>query len=315
MKKFLRQVITFLVCILVISLAVQVLVDMRTAHKNIGMNDTLDMLQGQENDLVFLGSSRCFAHFDPRLFENALHLKAVNLGTNGHSELSMHTLRLLNYLAKNKAPRCAILSFDALVQPGSIDHNTIMIGKDEFSRYAFFPSAANEPIVRYFNFTPAERYVPLYALLKYKRFPDCLTLPYARKYSEDRYLRHDENWDTLAHPANAKVAFRDAFDTSASGLTRTEAALRSLDSLCNQHNIRLICVQTPVYKALYNDRYFLFPRLICSHLDLPFFDAAYRSICDSTDNFYDAGHMNTRGVRKMTERLLLNDTLRQLLDH
>jgi hypothetical protein len=312
MKKFIRQVVIFSLAIFLMLLLGQFLVDLRTRHKNIGMNDNLDVIRGQENELIFLGSSRCYMHFDPALFEETLHVTAVNLGMLGHSGLSMHKLRLLNYLAKNKTPRFAILSFDALVRPGSVENNTDMYNKDEFARYAFFPSAVNEPIVRCFKFDLLERYVPLYALLKYKRFPDCLTLPYARQYSINRYFKRDEKWDTLAHPADPKQAYENAFDTSASGLIRIELALKSLDSLCDQHNIRLICVQTPVYKAIYNDRFFCLTRLICSHLDLPFFDANYRQISDSADNFYDAGHMNTRGVRKMTSLLLSEAGFRQL---
>ena len=275
--------------------------------------DTLDMPSEPGTDLVFLGSSRCYAHFDPLLFERQLPVKAVNIGVDGHSELTMQMLRLMNYLAKNKAPRSAILSFDPLVSAGSVDDNPNMVNKNEFARYAFWPTAANEPIVRYFKFDWTEKYVPLYAFLRYKLFPDCITLPNDKEWRTKRYNRHDENWDTLSHPAGDTSIMRAFFDTSAANMSRIETNLRSIDSLCKQHNTRLICVQTPVYRSIYRESYFARTGQICSRLNISFFDLSSGPIKEDISNFYNSDHLNTKGISQMTAELFSRPAFRQLL--
>jgi hypothetical protein len=316
MKKFIYKLITFVSTVLAIAWLIQILVDIRIKHKVLYGFDNLDVTERQANDLVFLGSSRCYSHFDPSLFLKGLQLKAVNLGIDGHSELTMHRLRLQNYLARNKPPRFVILNFDPLIAAGSMEDNRNVYNKDRFARYCFFPSTVNEPIIQYFHFNVIEKYIPLYAILRYRKFFLCLTLPYDKQWRMEGYNKHDENWDTVAEPLTKWEAFpREYFDTSIVSLNGIKEQLKELDILCRQHQIRLICVQTPIYKSVYRQSNFAYPKEICSQLDIPFFDLNSEQINNDINNFYNADHLNTKGVTKMTAELLSRPGFIQLMKH
>jgi hypothetical protein len=282
---------------------VQSLVNIRIKNKTVNGHDNLNTIKNKDNDLVFLGSSRCFAHFDPALFGKLLRLKAVNIGVDGHSELPIHILRLSNYLAKNKSPRFAILNLDPFVSVGSFDSNANPVHKNAFARYAYFSSSADEPIVRYFHFNFAERHMPLYALLKYKQFFDCLTLSNVDNSAIYGYERHEEVLDTVANPIHPEKAISYYFDTSNAEIHALSNRIDSLKSLCIANNIFLICVQTPVYKDIYIKKYFDVAKGICRNLEIPFFDLNNDSIDGNLKNFYNVNHMNVTGVRCMTEAL------------
>jgi hypothetical protein len=310
-KPFLRNIAIFLIIVLLLSSVVQVLIGIRIKNKIASGHDNLDFQTGQYNDLIFLGSSRCFAHFDPALFDQALQLRSVNLGVDGHSELTMHILRLQNYLEKHKAPGAAILNIDPFIGAGSMDANMNFVDKYNFARYAFLPSAANKRIVEYFGFNFAEKYIPLYALLRYRIFFDCLTLPYDKDWRATGYNKHEQQWDGIyAGPGPIESHF---FDTAALTIETIQQQLGVIDSICIRHHIRLICVQTPVYKDAYKKDYFSYAGKMCSDLHIPFFDLNDKSIDDSLDNFYNINHMNVKGVAKMTAKLLSDPAFAALI--
>ncbi|HEY4832637.1 MAG TPA: hypothetical protein VIH61_08785 [Waddliaceae bacterium] len=312
MKKFIKEITVYILVLLLISIIGQVIVDSRIKDRTVRGHDNIDVVKDQDNGLVFLGSSRCWVHFDPLLFEKGLGMKAVNLGVDGHSELSMPIIRLKDYLEKNKAPKEVILNFDPFVQAGSFDKNTNFVHKNDFARYAYNCPKDDELFANYFRFDFFERHIPLYALLKYKLFFDCLTLKNVSAWAKYGYEKHDESWDTVSNPVKTDH-IKDYFDTTASALDELKGRLDSLNTLCKQNNIKLICVQTPVYKAIYVKRYFSLTGQICDDLKIPFFDLNRDSIDDNIDLFYNSNHLNTAGVRAMTSNLLSDPDFLQIV--
>jgi hypothetical protein len=314
---FLKKLAGFGIILLLVASVLQILIGLRIRNRSVTGHDNLDLANGGDNELVFLGSSRCYTQFDPSLFEKALRIHAANLGVEGHSELPIHFLRLENYLAKNAPPKIAVLNFDPLIfAAGSFDSNGNFVGKDHFARYAFWPSAVNAPIVKYFGFNWFERNVPLYAILRYQLFLDCITLPYDKGWKTHRYNYIDAEWDTLNQPVarQAEGIRRFFFDTGAASTGRIAAQLASLDSLCRAHGIRLVCVQTPIYKAAYDPVRFSYPEKICSALHIPFFDLNNPALDDDVHNFYNIDHLNITGVARMTTALLSFPSFLHLFD-
>ena len=303
MRKFIKQISVYLLIVILISTIGQILVGIRIKGRTVRGHDNIDIVKNEDNDLVFLGSSRCWAHFDPALFEKGLGIKAINIGVDGHSELTMHIIRLKDYLLKNKAPKWAILSFDPFISAGSFDRNTNFVHKNDFARYAFDCPADDTLFANYFRFNFAERHIPIYALLKYKLFFDCLTLNNVSTWAKYGYERHDEHWDTLSNPIQTGH-INEYFDTSAAGMDQIKTQLDSLNELCKQNNIKLICVQTPVYKVVYVKRRFYLTGQLCRDLDIPFFDLNNDAIDGNIDYFYNSNHMNTMGVEAITGDLL-----------
>lgn len=306
MKIFLKKIVLFLVFIFIVCCVLQLWFCARIRNKTLTGLDNLD-LSGQQNDLLFMGNSRCFDHFDPVLFERALHLKAANLGVDGHSDLALVQLRLRQYLIKNKAPKYIILSVDPFLRAGSLDNNFNFLYKEAFARYAFLNSPVNESIMNYFKFRKIERYIPLYALLRYQMLPQCLSLSNNRTFSLNRYGRHDEPWDTSLLTNNPHGMIIQYFDTTSHEAKEAKDALYDLNGFCRRANIQLIAIQTPVYQSVYQKVTFDYTKRFCADGGIPFFDLNTPVIGNNMGYFWNLVHLNTKGVHRMTQ-VLLADT-------
>jgi len=305
MSLFIKRTLLFFLAVIVLITILQAIISIRISGKTVNGHDNLYLTSNINADLVFLGSSRCWAHFDPAFFDSTYHLKSVNIGVDGHSEISMAIVRLKDYLSRNKPPQKAILSFDPFIN-GALTVNTNFVHKDDFARYAFFPSKKDRLMVDYFQFNFYERYVPLYAMFKYKRIKDALLLNNRDNWVTYGYGNHIEKRDTLLQPVDD--LFKKDHYTSLSRSAETSRALSNLKQLCDQYKIKLICVQTPVYKAIYDEQLFSETGRICSGLNIPFIDANKEDIRNDIFLFYNSNHLNRSGVEKFNE-FLKNDSL------
>lgn len=302
MKKFLRNSAMFLFFTLLIVVLIQAIISLRIKGKAITGYDTWDVTSNINADLVLLGSSRCWAHFDPHFFENTYNLKTINIGMNGHSELPASILRLKNYLNKNKAPKFAILSFDPATVPGSFKNNNNFINKNNYARFAFLPTKENIDLIDYFKFNNYERYVPLYALFKYQLFTDAVTLKNTSIFSKGFELNY-EHWDTLKYPISGAMKKHFVKDNQIPMLLKQ---LSMLKTLCQKNNIQLLCIQTPAYKSCYDSVAFQKSAKICKHLGIPFIEANTFEIRSNIRNFYNETHLNKTGITQMN-KLLKNE--------
>jgi hypothetical protein len=311
MKRFIKKIILFaFICLAPLTL-VQVIVSYRIRDRILYGSDNLDQTSNINADLVFLGSSRCCSHFDPAFFDTNFHLKSANIGVDGHSELAMAIIRFKNYLSKNKAPKFVIINFDPLCDAGSFTNTTNLFEKPWYARYAFMPGKNNLPFVNYFKFDAVEKYVPLYALCKYKILKDCFTITEPTAQAKFGYNRHDEPWDTIDNPISS--IGKKSFINSSSEKS-TASMLDSLNRLCLENHSKLLCIQTPMYKAVWDSAAFVQTRKICSDLNIPYIDANASAIGNDIENFYNVFHMNTNGVRKMNTILAADSTLTSFLD-
>ena len=310
MRLFLKKLSVFAIFIVFLISFLQVWLSIRISGKTIRGHDNLEQTAGINADLVFLGSSRCWQQFDPSFFDSAFRLRSVNIGVDGHTEIAMAIVRLNDYLARNKAPRFAILSFDPFSSGGNPENNLNFVHKNDFARYAFLPSEKNLGIVDYFKFNYCERYIPLYALFRYQLLSDCIFRNNIDNYTIYGYERHEEAWDTVAKPITA-VMNKNYFRVSQ--INEISNSLNDLNILCQAKGIKLICIQTPVYRVIQDDSLFLKTKLICSEIKIPFIDANYKSIRDQINFFCNSNHLNTRGVAAMNSFLRRDTMLNRIL--
>ena len=300
--KFLKNTCYYSIFLILCLTIVQLLISYRIKGKLVSGNDNWDTTANINADLVLLGSSRCWVHFDPTFFEEEFNLKTVNLGMSGHSKLSAIQLRLENYLAKNKAPKFVIVSFDPFTKPQNNLPNKSLIDKNKYSRFAFMPTKENEALVNYFGFNSEEKYVPLYAIFKYKLLGDCITLNKSNLYPKG-FEMNDEVWDTTKSPVNdemKKYFFKE------NEIQILKKQLNDFNLFCKKKNIKLICIQTPVYKVLYNEKNFEQSISICRNNNIKIIDANYEKIRNNSDYFYNTNHLNKNGVIEMN-KLLKNE--------
>jgi len=304
MKPFLIRLSFFGLFILALASLLQLAVQYRTMTLFVHRKGILEETAGVNADLVLFGSSRCWMQLDPRFFDSCFHLKTANLGVNGHPELSMAIVRLKQYLLNNRAPRYAILSIDPYSIAGSETGNTNFTLKDKFAAYCFLPEKQNMPIVDYFQFNWQERYIPLYAAFKYGLTQHFFSKRNLAPHLQLGYEVYSEEWDTIANP----VTHRKPTATEKEKMQLT-AALKDLRDLCAANNIRLLCLQTPIHCSFYDSAAFSGTSRLCGGLGLPFVDAAADSVIDNIHLFYNANHLNRKGMAIMNDALCRNKVL------
>jgi hypothetical protein len=312
MKNFSKNIISFSLFVIILISLIQSLISLKMKGKIIMGHDNLEQASNINADLVFIGSSRCWVHFDPKFFDTTFKLKSVNIGVDGHSEISMAIVRLRDYMSRNKTPKFVILSFDPLIDAGSFTDNTNYVHKDAFAKYAFLPSEKDLPIVNYFQFNFCEKYIPMYAILKYKILSPALFMSNADNWSKFGYEVHHEKWDTTKIPVTdlIKSAY---FKKQNIGLI--SKSLNNLKILCNTNNIKLLCIQTPVYKAAYDDSSFSETEKICFTLNIPFIDTNKEYIRNNIANFYNSDHLNKVGVDQLNNLLKKDSLVRSFLQN
>jgi hypothetical protein len=305
LTRFFKATFIFVIVITIIQIGISIFIK----GKTINGHDNLDMTANVNRDLIFLGSSRCRAHFDPSFFDSAFNLKSVNIGVDGHSEITMAIIRLKTYLSVNNPPKFAVLTIDPFVGPGNENNNTNFVHKNDFARYAFFPSKNEQLIVNYFQFNIYEQKIPLYAIFKYKILSNCFWHT-GNIYLKYGYDLHEESWDTLTNPVTDKAQKLFFKSDETDSITQ---ALKNLDELCRKNKIKLLCIQTPVYKTCYNDTIFKKIRYICNQANVPFIDVNKESISNDITCFYNSNHLNKTGVEKMNAEILKDSVFQKNL--
>jgi hypothetical protein len=311
MKQFIRQISIFSLTTILVITILQLTLDFKVKGETINGHDNLDNTANANAELVFLGSSRCWTHFDPEFFQKTFHVKSVNIGMDGHSEISMMIIRLATYLSTNQNPKFVIINFDPLVTAGSFTDNNNLIQKDKYARYAFMPAEKNRAIVNYFKFDNKDQFIPLHALFKYSSINDYLLRQNISTYAKFGYERHDEKWDTVLKPVNSTLKHR-FFDDSQMPLIIS--MLDSLNRMCVANHGKLLCIQTPFYRSLWDSTAFERTKKVCERLNIPFIDANIATIADSMECFYNTDHMNTNGVKKLNDFLAQDSTLHSFLN-
>jgi hypothetical protein len=312
MKKFILKLITYAICTILLIYSIQMALSFKIKNKSTNGLDNLVTTSNINAELLLMGSSRCWAHFDPHFFESAFNIKkAVNIGVDGHSELSMTYVRLLDYLSYNKPPKFIIINVDPFISANSIDQYSRMVNKNKYARYAFYINNRQWKTVDYFKFNFYEKYIPLYSIFKYQIFSDCLFGNNSSPYFQYGYEKHDNKWDTIQNPTSNTTAKK--YFLKPKNIPEIKTSLQKIQTLCITHGVKLICIQTPVYKSIYNEYEFNLTKEICKDLNLDFFDLNVPYIRNDISNFYNSNHMNINGILKMNAIMLKNDTLKNIL--
>jgi hypothetical protein len=307
MKKFLLRLCIYLVVLLAIATVLQVIISVRIKNKVLFGSDNLYAVKGQKNAIVFLGNSRCYNQYDPHFFHDSLGINSVNLGIEGHADLIMHTIRLKYYLAYNPPPKLVLISFDPFMNAGAFNVQKQFTRKDYFSRYAFLPNEQDKMVDDYFGFNFFEKYVPLYALLKYQLLVKCIS-PYKKTAWETRgYPENTSTWDTVAYPPSyAMLDATNAYATFKKYYDSIKMDLQSLNNICKKNNIKLICIQMPVYKNIYIKDAFDLVTKMCNESGIIVINTNADDIISNPAYFADPHHMNNKGVPQALDIIIKN---------
>lgn len=263
---------------------------------------------GMSNDILILGSSRAYRHFDPLYIEEQLGLSAIILG-NSDAKIDFLTFALNLYLEKNSKPQIIfwVLDFDSFEKSNEIQ---------DYQKFLPFVStnSVKEYLVEKRLISNLELMVPLSRYAHWTRL----------KWEGLKGKVNEGNWTRGFYPSRSEwdKEFDDKFRRNAnttlffpddSLIWEFQQRLKDLE----QEGVKSIFILPPY--LLKSDLQYLNQfeivksfKLIAKQINGDFLNYGESTIIDKEDYFYDFYHMNYKGVALFNEILI--EDLKNILD-
>lgn len=306
MKKLLKKLLIFVCPIIVLAYPADWFISKGLAHSvySDGEIETwTDIYTGQVNsDYVIYGSSRAWVHIDPMMIEKETGHPAYNFGMDAHN-FYLQSLRHREYLRHNPKPEAIIYALDVF----TLEKRPDLYNLGQFLPYMLWNKDVAETTLTYEGFTCPDFIIPLYRYighfdairsgLNYYVNPDA-------RFREKGYKGKDAEWDGALERAQGNMkSYKAYIDTTSVRLFEDFI----IDS--KKEDIPLIFVYTPEYiegqKFISNkDSVIAMYQKFSDKYAIPFFDYSNDSICYHKDYFYNSMHMNNRGSKLFTHKMI-----------
>lgn len=200
MKRFFRDITLFLGLILCIAIIGDIIVSRglrKTTIRPYAIWNDIYNGNNLDNDLVFIGASSCWAHYNPCVIDSILGISSYNLGIDGHSWYPCQPLRYNTYIKHTHAPKYVIIN---------IDMGTFGVMKQPYEREQFFPyfwidDSLISQIRETKEITFMDRYCPIWRYIGYRKWIEIgVASTFGKQHFEDDgvYKGHRGNtyaWD------------------------------------------------------------------------------------------------------------------------
>ncbi|CAG5079749.1 hypothetical protein [Parvicella tangerina] len=237
------------------------------------------------HDIVFVGSSRCYRHYNPDYFGKG-KLNNWNLGTSAQI-MRNSKLVIEGYLTKENCKLIVLDLFPAAFNTPGLESSADLITNASKNNVAFQVAwgmkdsrALNLMVNRY------------------------LTLSNPPSFQNEDYVGKGfcAHYDTIKKNASFQT------DKMIQELEINEEQLKVLLDIikyCKQEEVKLALVISPSSNYFHEQTYLEFLDVILPIVeayDIPFFDYAKNHSLKTTEHFYDDSHMNIEGVKIFNER-------------
>ncbi|NDV70189.1 hypothetical protein [Dysgonomonas sp. 25] len=316
MKQLLKKVFLFLLPIILLAYPADRLLSYGLRNSGVGGGDmeiTNDLYTGNINtDILIIGSSRSFVHFDPAIIEEKTNMSAYVVGFNA-LRFNLQDLLFKEYLKYNTKPKIVICSLD---QPTL--YNSMGTASINFIPFMLFNESMQEDMGPYLDFSSVDYYIPF---LRYvgnlgaiKWGASYYFNPPGHKMRYKGYLAQDFPWYTIpgaegttTYDPTIEIERDKIIPDLESHLLYKDIFIRFIQD-CEQEQIKVVFVYTPEYCK---DGYVVtsirqitdYYNNIAKEYNIPFWDYTKDSISYDTQYFYNVLHLNVRGSRKFTEDL------------
>ncbi|ERM80976.1 hypothetical protein P872_11760 [Rhodonellum psychrophilum GCM71 = DSM 17998] len=258
-----------------------------------------DIVNGELNaELLIVGSSRAYVHFDPEFLDNELGMSCYNLGFDG-SFYELQKLMLDLYLRKNEIPKTLIWVLDL----NSFESKDEFYGFEQLIPFKDLPEI--QKMLEINKVTPSILYE--FPLVRYK-FNEKIKvygiLNYFNLYGSERnnkngFKRNNSKWDGTFE--NVKKDYPNGIKQVLKENLFNEF-LKTCQSL-EMKGIKVFWVFAPMYQEgfslITNYKEILnFYTLQASQNNYKLFDFSKSSINLDKTNFYNANHLNGIGIDK-----------------
>lgn len=248
--------------------------------------------------ILFFGSSRCLHHYVPAIFEKELGKGCFNTADWGIKNIYYHYGLLSNILTRY-TPQTIIFEIhpcDWLKTPYSDVERA-----NSLAPYCGMSDGCDEMLRQSGNYWKYQ----LSWVYRYSgSFPSLLT---GKLGSMDRSLKGWKPMDGVMDTTGIK-AEEYPFAEDSAKITLLERFIND----CQQHHIRLIMVESPMYVCSRQD-VFEFPRKLSQKHHIPFLDH-YRdsNFVGHAELFYDFGHLNRLGAEQYSQKMVKE--LKEIID-
>lgn len=309
MKKFIKQILLFLLPIILISYFADSYISTNLKKSNSFAEKEYStwnaIIDGKINsDIVIYGSSRAWRHIDPTMISKNLNVSTYNLGIDGHN-FWLQYLRHSLLLENNTRPKIIILSLDVFTLQKVND----LYNSDQFLPYMLWNDKIKNATISYEGFKSIDYVIPL---LRYFGKGNAVQVAMKTKNKVERikgYQGKDQQWNT-------------DFDKAKNSMKKYEKELDSASIIlferflneCISKDIELVFVYSPEYiegqKFVRNRREIIsFYKKISEKFNIPFYNYSNDAISYQKKYFYNASHLNKTGAELFTKKLI--DSLRK----
>jgi hypothetical protein len=281
------------------------------------------VVNGQVNaEVLVLGSSRAYVHFDPAIIARATGKSCYNIARDGTKpEFQLAFLQM--YLRHNRPPEYLLLALDltslekvsGLPDPGLylafLDQSEIAAEMRQqgrrwllYTRFPFVPLAQDQGHVNFYHRVRERATIEAMRGLLGRPRPEFL---------QAGFMPHDLEWrpDFEQFKQQHPNGVRMSIDSHAI------ASVRSILELCRRLQIKLVMVYPPEEQesqtfCLNRAEVFRVFEQFAREFQMPFWDYSNHPLCHQREFFYNSQHLNARGAAIFSEDFAkrLGDSIR-----
>ena len=313
MKRFLSKTFLFVVIFISLAFILQIIIDrgLRNYDNDMYINWNR-IFRGQINsDIVILGSSRATQHFNPKIIEKQVGFSCYNLGIVAGT-IILEEAKWETSLRYNKTPKILIQNVDIFfLCPGEK-----IAFKEQFLPYLAEPTIYQN-LVKIDDGIIVENIIPLY---KYRGLREIVfqglgsffnlikkPVPALNDFYKG-YYSLIEKWNGDFEKFNVK---NNRLEFSWQEMQLGINYLESLIKRCEERNIEIILVQSPMYYELQN----MMPQKdsitslfsgVAIKNSIQFWNYLDDSLCYNKEYFYNSTHLNAIGAEIFSKHLALD---------
>lgn len=297
MKKFLLHIFLFSCILLVIAFVYDTILTRKAMSLRTSPFATWnDIFQHNiHSDVLIMGSSRAYVHFNPAVLDTILHVNSYNLGMNGRTADSQIKKYHVYRQQGNPAPKLIIYE---------VSHKT-MEKSNGYERKQFLPYLHNDCLWELYHeqegFSLSTRWIPCWRYLGWKNFRKELW----QSSKNERVLYKgfygsDEKWDGSALQKQKNIDY--CKDTS------IIHQFQDFLTECKQEGVQVVLVISPFYiggtkkMSDYAGMHNMYAELARKN-DIPLLDYTFDELCYDTCFFYNTMHLNKTGANLFSAKV------------
>lgn len=317
MKKFLINIGLFVVVVAALAVAGDYMISSglrkTTIRKYAVWNDIYNG-NNLDNDLVILGASSCWAHYNPVILDSILGISTYNLGIDGHCWYPCQPLRYDTYVRyAKKKPKYVLINIDM----GTLG----IMDQPQYEREQFFPyfwrdDSLISEIQEFKEITLVERYCPLWRYIGYREeIERGIASFFGKKHFEDDgvckgHRGNDYGWDRAS--LNTMDSVTMGYEPFVVDSILQFIALRKAEG----QTVALI--KTPIYYELQEcftnrEEMCALYDSIARVADVCMIDYWNHPVVQDSTYFYNPSHLNKFGADIISAQLALDLDLLKLI--